>query len=76
MNIFSTGPGSYTYYDNSGYNIPVSFSLSEAISPQSVPEPSTLILAGIALPIGIGFALRTSLQDGRCLIIYNITNQS
>jgi hypothetical protein len=58
VNIFSTGPGSYTYYDNSGYNIPVSFGLSEAISPQSVPEPSTLILAGIALPIGLGFALR------------------
>ena len=42
VNIFSTGPGSYTYYDNSGYNTPVSFSLSAA-----VPEPSTLILAAL-----------------------------
>jgi hypothetical protein len=58
VNIFSTGPGLYTYYDNSGYNIPVSFSLSEAISPQSVPEPSTLILAGITCSMGLGFALR------------------
>jgi hypothetical protein len=58
VNIFSNGPGSYTYYDNSGYNIPVSFSLSEAISSQSVPEPSTLILAGIACLMGLGFAWR------------------
>jgi hypothetical protein len=56
VNIFSNGPGSYTYYDNSGYNIPVSFSLSEAISSQSVPEPSTLILSGIASLMGLGFA--------------------
>jgi hypothetical protein len=58
VNIFSNGPGSYTYYDNSGYNTPVSFSLSEAIPSQSVPEPSTLILGGIACLMGLGFAWR------------------
>ena len=53
VNIFSNGPSSYTYYDNSGYNTPVSFSLSEA-----VPEPSTLILAGVASLMSLGYAWR------------------
>ena len=71
VNIFSTGPSLYTYYDNSGYNTPVSFSLSEAVSSQSVPEPSTLILVGIASLMGLGLRMAPSLQGGRCLIVYN-----
>ena len=58
VNLFSNGPDSYTYYDNTGYNTQVSFSLSEAISPQSVPEPRALILAGIACLMGLGLRWR------------------
>ena len=64
VNIFSNGPDGYTYYDNSGFNIPVSFSLSEAVSPQSAPEPSTLILASIACVMGLGFGRRR-----RCMAV-------
>ena len=56
VNIFSNGPGSYTYYDNSGFNTPVSFSVWQAVTPAGVPEPPTLILAGIGSLIGLVFA--------------------
>lgn len=40
VNLFSYGPDSYTHYDNSGFNVMVSF------DPSVVPEPASLALFG------------------------------
>lgn len=51
VNLFSYGPDSYTHYDNTGFNVMVTF------DPSPVPEPATLSVfaAGIA---GLGMIRR------------------
>jgi hypothetical protein len=40
LNLFSTGPGSYLYWDNNGYNAPISFILSNEDA-VSIPLPAS-----------------------------------
>jgi len=40
INVFSNGSGAYVHYDNTGFNVPVTFTLTE------VPEPMSLALLG------------------------------
>ncbi len=48
VNLFSTGPGAYLHYDNTGFNQAVSFTLTE------VPEPASIATIGLGL-LAIGF---------------------
>ena len=54
INIYSPNgsPGSYQFYDNTGYNSPAAFLAS------AVPEPSSCTLCGFALVSVAGIALR------------------
>jgi hypothetical protein len=47
INIFSTAPDAYTYYDNTGYNTPITFSIV-SIFAASVPLPASF-WAGLGL---------------------------
>lgn len=40
INLFSNGPDSYVHYDNTGFNVPITFAMS------AVPEPASLALLG------------------------------
>jgi len=44
-NIFSTGPSSYLYYENSGGYTPISFSLN----PHAIPEPTSMAMLAIGI---------------------------
>ena len=54
VNIFSNGPslgspnGTYTFYENNGFNINGTFTLT------AVPEPATLVMSGMAGLVGLG----------------------
>ena len=43
INLFSYGPDNYTHYDNTGFNVPITF------DPSAVPEPASLALFGTGL---------------------------
>ena len=43
VNLFSYGPDSYTHYDNTGFNVMVTFDQS------AVPEPASLALFGVGV---------------------------
>jgi hypothetical protein len=53
VNIFSNGPGpgTYQYYENTGFNTFGDFTLT------AVPEPATFVMGGTALLAGLGYTL-------------------
>lgn len=59
VNIFSYGPDNYTHYDNTGFNVPITFDVSQSITsdPSRVPEPTTLTLFAASL-VGLGLIRR------------------
>jgi hypothetical protein len=65
INIFSNGggPGTWQLYDNAGYNVYGTFSLTDT-TPTVTPEPSSLFLLGTGL-FGLAFvAFRKSKSTG------------
>jgi hypothetical protein len=47
INVYSNGPGAYTYYESNGFNVPVNFTLTP------VPEPSRLFALSGLLGMGL-----------------------
>lgn len=55
INLFSYGPDAYTHYDNTGFNVPISF------DPSAVPEPASLaVLGGGVLGLAVARRRRTA----------------
>lgn len=55
VNIYSNGRDSYTYYDNTGFNVNGTFTL---IDPIQTPEPSTMVIAAVGGLALAGYSFR------------------
>lgn len=66
VNVYSTGPGNYIHYDNTGFNTPINMSaLTITQNTNDVPEPVTIALLGSSL-VGLGFIRRTMRRLPTC----------
>lgn len=64
INLFSYGPDDYTHYDNTGFNVPITFDLagvpettSLSFTSTGVPEPASLAILGAGV-LGLTLAHR------------------
>lgn len=68
MNLFSTGPGSYLFYQQDNFNEKTVFTLA---SVQTVPEPTTIFLFATAGLMGIIALRRKGQKKNDTIMLFN-----